>query len=54
MRLSLVVMAYKQEAFIRETVTDELAQDHIDQEDILLGGPGLQGPLPLSKPGPSG
>ena len=35
MRLSLVVMAYKQEAFIRETVTAALAQDHSDLEVVL-------------------
>ncbi|NHB75231.1 glycosyltransferase [Rhodobacter calidifons] len=35
MRLSLVVMAYRQEAFIAETVAAALAQDHPDLEIVL-------------------
>ncbi|WP_149588021.1 glycosyltransferase family 2 protein [Tabrizicola flagellatus] len=35
MRLSLVVMAYRQEAFIAETVAAAFAQDHPDLEIVL-------------------
>lgn len=35
MRLSLVVMAYRQEAFIADTVAAALAQDHPDLEIVL-------------------
>lgn len=35
MRLSLVVMAYRQDAFIAETVAAALAQDHPDLEIVL-------------------
>lgn len=35
MRLSLVVMAYKQEGFIRDAVEAALAQDYPDLEIVL-------------------
>jgi len=35
MRLSLVVMTYNQEAFVRKTVTGAFAQDHDDLEIVL-------------------
>ena len=38
MQLSLVVMAYKQEAFIAETVAAAFAQDHPGLEIILSDG----------------